>query len=156
MNHPAVAPRDVAAAVPASEAGSGTGTVLVVEDEEMLRLAASKVLRRKGFSVIEAIDGSAAVELFRDHVPDIGVVLLDMTLPGMRGPEVLAELRRIQPDVRVIFTSAYSQEKVLAAVGPPDGLGFIRKPYRLNDLVNVVRAACSQRQVPAHNGEGRA
>ena len=61
--------------------GSVTGTVLVVEDEETLRLAVSKMLRMKGFSVIEAIDGDAAVDLFRANESDIAVVLLDMTLP---------------------------------------------------------------------------
>ncbi|HTF70423.1 MAG TPA: PAS domain S-box protein, partial [Edaphobacter sp.] len=64
------------------------GTVLVVEDEETLRLAVSKILRMKGFSVIEAIDGSAAVDLFRANEREIAVVLLDMTLPGMDGLEV--------------------------------------------------------------------
>ena len=122
--------------------GSVTGTVLVVEDEDTLRIAVSKMLRMRGFSVIEAIDGNAAVDLFRAHEPDIAVVLLDMTLPGLSGPEVFAELRRIRPDVKVILTTAYSQETTMTTVGGQQAWAFIRKPYQLNDLVRLLRDAC--------------
>jgi two-component system cell cycle sensor histidine kinase/response regulator CckA len=144
-NQPAPNVLDIAAPVSASEVGSVTGTVLVVEDEDTLRLPVSKMLRTKGFFVIEAIDGGAAVDLFRANEPDIAVVLLDMTLPGMSGPEVFAELQRIRPDVKVILTSAYSQETVLTAFGGHQAWDFVRKPYRLNDLVKSVRDACKQK-----------
>jgi PAS domain S-box-containing protein len=121
---------------------SATGTVLVVEDEETLRLAVSKMLRAKGFSVIEAKDGSAAVELFQSSSSDITAVLLDMTLPGLSGAEVFAELRRIRPDGKVILTSAYSLEAVATAVGGQQDWNFIRKPYLLTDLVDVIQNAC--------------
>jgi two-component system cell cycle sensor histidine kinase/response regulator CckA len=136
---------DIAAPVSAGEVGSVTGTVLVVEDEDTLRLPVSKMLRTKGFFVIEAIDGGAAVDLFQANEPDIAVVLLDMTLPGMSGPEVFAELQRIRPDVKVILTSAYSQETVLTAFGGHQAWDFVRKPYRLNDLVKSVQDACKQK-----------
>lgn len=64
------------------------GTVLIAEDEEILRLVVSKMLRKQGFEVIEAADGSSAVDLFREHQTEIGVVLLDLTLPGMNELEV--------------------------------------------------------------------
>ena len=78
------------------------GTVLFVEDEELLRIPTSKILRMKGLSVFEAGDGLAAVDLFRANQSGIGVVLLDLTLPGMGGKDVFAEVRRIRPDVKVI------------------------------------------------------
>ena len=108
----------------ASEVARVTGTVLVVEDEHTLRLAVSKMLRKKGLSVIEAIDGIAAVELFRANEPDIALVLLDVTLPRMSGPEVFAELRRIRPDIKVIITTAYSQETTVPTVRRPAILGL--------------------------------
>ena len=115
------------------------GTVLLVEDEESLRIPASKMLRSKGFSVLEAGDGHAAVDLFRVHQSAIGVVLLDLTLPGLSGKEVLAEVRRIRPGVKVILTTAYSEEMVVNTVGGQRDWAFIRKPYRITDLVQLLR-----------------
>jgi CheY-like chemotaxis protein len=80
--------------VPQGSAGKWrgfTGTILVVEDEDTLRLAVSKMLRKKGLSIIEAINGQAAVDSFQANEPDIGVVLLDITLPGISVPEVYYE-----------------------------------------------------------------
>jgi two-component system, cell cycle sensor histidine kinase and response regulator CckA len=119
-----------------------TGNVLIVEDEEALRLAVSRMLRMKGLSVIEAVDGRAAIDLFRSSRPEVDAVLLDMALPGMSGPEVFAELRRIRPNVRVILTTAYSQDMALTAFGGKRTWGFLRKPYLLDDLWTLVRDAC--------------
>ncbi len=139
--------RRVEAAVSAVPGRNSTGTVLVVEDEETLRLAVAKMLRGKGFSVIEAKDGSAALELFQSSKSDIAVVLLDMTLPGLSGAEVFAELRRRRPDGKVILTSAYSPEAVASALGGQQAWSFIRKPYLLNDLVNVIQDACLKKSI---------
>ena len=102
---------DGSAAVAASdERISGTaGTVLLVEDEDMLRHALSKMLRKHGFSVIEAGNGSAALDLVRGYRNSIEVILLDLTLPGASSGEVVAEAQRIQPGVRIILMSAYSR-----------------------------------------------
>jgi CheY-like chemotaxis protein len=132
------------------EVANATGTVLLVEDEDTLRLAVSKMLRKKGLSVIEAVDGSAAVNLFRANEPDIAVVLLDITLPGMSGLEVFAELRRIRPDIKVIITTAYSQETTVPTGGDQQFWAFIRKPYQLNDLWNLILAACRQEGMTVH------
>ena len=128
-----------------SEMRSVSGTVLVVEDEDTLRFAVSKMLRMKGYFVIEAIDGRAAVELFQANAPDIDVVLLDLTLPMMGGPEVFAEVRRIRPDVAVILTSAYGEEATLSAFGGQHAWAFIRKPYQINEVTKLIWLACLQR-----------
>jgi hypothetical protein len=83
------------------ENGRVEGTVLVIEDEDILRLAVSKMLRRRGFFVIEAGDGRAGLDLFRCN-EKIDVVLLDLTMPGVPGREVLEELQRVRPGVKVI------------------------------------------------------
>jgi CheY-like chemotaxis protein len=140
---------DIVSRASAREAARVTGTVLLVEDEDTLRLAVSKMLRKKGLSVIEAIDGAAAVELFRANEPDIDLVLLDVTLPRMSGPEVFAELRRIRPDIKVIITTAYSQETTVPIGGAQQSWAFIRKPYQLNDLWNLIWLACQQKGMTA-------
>src|SRR4029077_1894565 len=114
------------------------GTVLVVEDEDTLRVAVSKMLRNKGFTVIEAADGKTGVDLFRASAREIDVVLLDLTLPGMAGREVLSELRRVQPNVKVIVTSAYSQERAQTTLGGQQPWLYIRKPYRINELTDLL------------------
>ena len=80
-----------------------TGTILVVEEEEALRSALGKMLRRKGCTVIEAADGQTGIDQLRGSATNIDVVLLDLTLPGMSGAEVLGELRCIRPDLKAIL-----------------------------------------------------
>ena len=83
-----------------------------MEDEELLRLAVSKALRKKGLSVIEASDGSTAMDLLRTHVDDLDVILLDVTLPGRSSREVFKEAQRIRPNLKIILSSAYGKETV--------------------------------------------
>ena len=123
------------------EAGSTVVTVLLVEDEESLRAPVSKMLRKKGYSIIEAGNGDAALDLFRAHKKDIDMVVLDMTLPGRSGPEIFSQLQIIRPDVKVVFTTAYSQETLQAALAGRGSFGFLRKPYDLADLLNLLREA---------------
>jgi PAS domain S-box-containing protein len=124
------------------EVGSLTRTILVIEDEEVLCLAVSKMLRRKGLTVIEAASGKTGIDLFRVNAQQIDVVLLDLTLPGLSGGDVLRELRRIQPDIKVIVTSAYSQDWVLEAIAGKEPWFYVRKPYQFSELVDIVRIVC--------------
>jgi PAS domain S-box-containing protein len=119
------------------------GTVLLVEDEDVLRLAVSKMLRKNGFSVIEAKDGSAAIDLICGQNDDIGVILLDVTLPGRSSREVIQESQRIRPDIKIVLTSAYGREMVVPSLAAPQVTGFIRKPFRLADLVQLLRETLS-------------
>jgi CheY-like chemotaxis protein len=145
----------VLAAVPSSrEHGSVTGTVLVVEDEGVLRRAVSKMLRKERFLVLEAGDGTTGANLFRANESKIDAVLLDLTLPGMSGREVLNELRRIRPDVRVILTTAYSQENALSAIGEQRPWSYVRKPYQFSDLLNLLRKACIEKSQARSNTAG--
>ena len=121
-----------------AEAAASHGTVLIVEDEEPLRLAVSKMLRRQGFSVFEARDGTAAIDVFRRLQDQIDVILLDMTIPGRSSRDVVDEARRIRPDVKVILTTAYSREAT-ASFEAFGVRGFIRKPYQVSDLVRLLR-----------------
>jgi two-component system, cell cycle sensor histidine kinase and response regulator CckA len=120
---------------------SPAGTVLVVEDEALLRFTVSKILRKKGLGVIEASDGSVAVELIRAHKDEIDVMLLDVTLPGISSREVFEEARRLRPDLKVVLTSAYSKESVDASFAGLQVESFIRKPFHLIDLVQSLQDA---------------
>jgi CheY-like chemotaxis protein len=151
---PAQVVPEMAPQAAAGEGASLSGTVLVIEDEDALRVAVSKMIRSTGLSVIEAADGSDALKLFRANEPDIAAVLLDMTLPGMKGPEVFAELRRIRPDVKTILTTAYSQEMVSANLGGQQPWAFIRKPYQIRELVNLLWDACRQNRATSGRATG--
>ncbi len=130
-------------AVPASHEthAAASGSVLVVEDEDTLRFAVSRMLRKRGFGVIEAADGNAAIDLFRAHTDDVDIVLLDLTIPGLPSREVWKEMRRIRPEIKVILTTAYSREIVAARPDWAQAAAFIRKPYRLEQLVRLLAEA---------------
>jgi two-component system, cell cycle sensor histidine kinase and response regulator CckA len=118
-------------------------TILVVEDDETLRRAVSKGLQKRGFSVIEASDGSVALDLIHAHKDEVDVVLLDVTLPGASSREVFEEVLRIRPDLKVIVTSAYDKEMVDAYYSGLRVNHFIRKPFHLDDLVRLSGTALS-------------
>jgi CheY-like chemotaxis protein len=122
---------------------ASTGNILVVEDDETLRRAVSKGLARRGFSVIEASDGSVALDLIHAHQDEIDVVLLDVTLPGASSREVFEEALRIRTDLKVIVTSAYDKEMVDTYYSGLRVDHFIRKPFHLDDLVRLSGTALS-------------
>jgi PAS domain S-box-containing protein len=129
--------------VPAESAvSSQPGRVLVVEDEGLLRQAIVKMLGRTGFEVIEAADGSSAIDLLRAD-GRIDAVLLDMTIPGASSHDVMAEATISRPEVKVILISAYSREMIASAMTSPQVRDFIRKPFRLEDLLTTLRNCLS-------------
>jgi PAS domain S-box-containing protein len=116
-------------------------TVLVVEDEDVLRQAVSKALQKRGFSVMEAKDGSVAMDLMRAHRDDIDVILLDVTLPGTSSREVFAEAQRIRANLKVVVSSAYDRKTVDASFSGLRITQFIRKPFQLDELAGTLRDA---------------
>ena len=123
--------------------------ILIVEDEPALLAAVSKMLRRRGFSVIEASNGSAALELIRTHQDHIDAMLLDFTLPGVSSREVLEEAGRLRPDLVAVLTSAHSQESVAASFAGLTVEHFIRKPFRIDELLSLLRDTLSARSLRA-------
>jgi signal transduction histidine kinase len=122
-------------------AARGT-TILVVEDESLLRQGVSKMLRKNGLSVLEASDGSAALEVIRAQKDDIDVLFMDITIPGASSREVYEEAKRLRPDLPVIVTSAKSEAIAAASLGT--GIErFLRKPFSLGDLINIIRETLS-------------
>jgi len=135
-----------AAAIEPSEAAPhadaewrGFGIVLIVDDEQSVRQVAAMTLERRGFTVLQAEDGQAGVDLFREHKDGIVAVVLDMTLPRMSGQEAFERIRAIRPDVPVLLSSGFNEQD---AVGRAVGLGlagFIQKPYRPSELIARLR-----------------
>jgi two-component system, cell cycle sensor histidine kinase and response regulator CckA len=118
----------------------GTGTILVVDDEEAVRTVARMALERFGFEVLTADDGPAALELFTAHADRIVAVLLDLTMPQMSGEEVFQELHRLRPDVPVILSSGFNEQDAVSGA-PGDGpAAFVQKPYRPLELIDKLRA----------------
>jgi two-component system cell cycle sensor histidine kinase/response regulator CckA len=137
--------------VPASEPGSqdaevwrGGGTVLVVDDEDGVRSVAGKALEMAGFTVINAADGQAGVELFREHANDIVAVLLDMTMPRMSGEDVFRAIRTLRPDVKVILSSGYNEPETISLFQSKGLAGFIQKPYQPLKLIEKLREVLTQ------------
>lgn len=121
-------------------------TVLLVDDEEVVRVVGARMLRRAGFSVLTAEDGHQALDLFRAHIDDIDCVLLDLTMPHMDGEETFAELRGLRSDVSVILSSGYNEQDVVERFAGPDLAGFIQKPYRSSALIAKIRNVLAARQ----------
>ncbi len=117
----------------------GSGTVLVVDDEEAVRKLLERTLRKCGLSVIMANDGREAVERFREHAPKIAAVLLDLTMPGIGGLEAFAEMRKIRPDARIILSSGYGAVDVAARFEGQEVDGFLQKPYEPDALIQMLR-----------------
>ena len=123
-------------------------TVLVVEDEEVLRRAVSKALQIRGFSVIEAPDGSVAMDLMRTHSDKIDVILLDVTIPGISSREIFREAQHMRANLKIVLTGAYERKTVDAIFPGLRITQFIRKPFQLDELVGTLRDALAVEAAP--------
>lgn len=125
-------------AVPAP-APVGGGTVLLVDDDPVVRGVTRAMLAKLGFAVVEAPDGSEAVELFRQHKHTIRCVLSDLTMPRLDGWATLAALRKIDPAVPVILASGYDQAQVMGEAHTELPQAFLGKPYQVPELRDALR-----------------
>ncbi len=116
------------------EQWQGHGTILVVDDEKSLRQTTRLMLEDIGFDVITAVDGLDAVDIFGRKHADIDAVLLDMTMPNMDGKTAFREMRRIDPEARVILCSGYNEQEATSHFTGKGLAGFIQKPYQFNHL----------------------
>ncbi len=116
----------------------GQGTVLLVDDEETILAVGRLMLEKLGFSVITAVDGKEAVDIYKERGSEVALVLLDLTMPHMNGEEAFRELRRIDPGVRVIISSGYSEQEIAARFAGKGLAGFIQKPYQVAKLREAV------------------
>jgi CheY-like chemotaxis protein len=124
---------------------SGSGTVLIVDDDKGVRGTLRMLLTSMGFDVLEARDGREAIEVFAANADAIAAVVLDLTMPVLGGREVFDELRAVRPGVRVILSSGYDKDETMRRFGAKGLAGFLRKPYTSADLAEKLSAALGSR-----------
>jgi len=118
----------------------GSGVVLVVDDEKLVREMVKKALERYGYTVLLADGGLAAIDLLKRHPADVALVVLDLSMPRMSGEEALPELRKIRPEVKVLVSSGYSESETMTMFKGQRVSGFIQKPYTGAGLAEKVKA----------------
>jgi PAS domain S-box-containing protein len=117
------------------------GTVMLVDDDEMVRDMVSEMFSHMGISAIQARDGIDALALFREHSDEIHCVLTDMTMPRMNGWELISALKSIRPNIPIILTSGYDEALVMDDSHPDQPKVFLHKPYAMNELRNALMQA---------------
>ena len=117
---------------------TGTGRVLLVEDEEVVRNFAARALKRQGYKVLEAASGVEALEVMEKNKGKIDIVVSDVVMPEMDGPTLLKELRKKNPDIKIIFVSGYPNDAFKAALGD-ENFAFLPKPFSLPQLAAKVK-----------------
>jgi two-component system cell cycle sensor histidine kinase/response regulator CckA len=118
----------------------GSGTILLVEDEDQVRLLAKTFLQEFGFTVLEAVNGKDALELYQKNATDIRLVVTDMGMPVMDGYELFHELKKLKPELPIIVSSGYGDAEVSSRIGSDNIAGLISKPYNPNQLREVLKA----------------
>ncbi|HTL00928.1 MAG TPA: PAS domain S-box protein [Vicinamibacterales bacterium] len=119
----------------------GTETILVVEDEPALRTLAMRILRSAGYHVLAASGADEAVQILQRHPGRVHLMFTDMVMPGMGGQELAASLVRARPDMKVLYTSGYTDDTVLREGMRDAAANFIGKPYSRSGLTDAVRQA---------------
>lgn len=118
---------------------TGVGTILLVEDEDAVRDFAVRALTMRGYKVLDACGGEEALELVAEHDGPIDLLISDVVMPGMEGPELVNEMRKRMPDLRVIFISGYAEESFRNAPDRPEDCLFLPKPFSLKQLTSKVK-----------------
>ncbi|RMF79111.1 MAG: response regulator, partial [Planctomycetota bacterium] len=122
---------------PPAEIPSGA-TVLVIDDDEAVRDVVGDILESRGLRVLSAGDGRSGLRRFRAHADELDLVLLDMTMPDMNGAEVFQEIVEAAPAMRVLVLSGYSEQNVIDALDGLRPVGFVHKPFSLDELIEKV------------------
>jgi len=129
----------------------GHETILLVEDEEGLRRVVRQVLRQLGYSVLEATNGGAAIQMWRERVGPIDLLFSDMVMPGgLTGLDLADKLREEQPDLKVIISSGYNAEMAGQSRPTTVGIVYLQKPYQLAVMSSAIRECLDQKWTPSN------
>jgi CheY-like chemotaxis protein len=120
---------------------AGSGTLLLVDDDDAVRTAAGRILRRQGYTVLAAASGAEALEIAEQYADPIGLVVTDMVMPEMGGPELASRLRALRPELMVVFMSGYTEDAALRNRLLEPGAVFVEKPFTFEALTSKVRDA---------------
>jgi two-component system cell cycle sensor histidine kinase/response regulator CckA len=120
-----------------------SGCVLVIDDEDSVREVVKDMLEDAGIRVLEACSGEDGVRLYAEHATDVNLVLLDLSMPGIGGKQAFRLLKEINRDVRIVLSSGYSESEVTNDLRDLGLVGFIQKPYRYDNLKDLVSSYLS-------------
>ena len=127
------------------EIPGGTETILLIEDEEMLRELVKALLVSKGYTVLTAEDGMQGVEMYRSHQKEIAVVLSDLGLPLLSGQDVFRKIRELDPQAKVILASGFIDPETKAEMYKAGAKHFIQKPYSHDEVLQKIREVIDTR-----------
>ena len=127
----------------------GSGLVLVVDDEAIMRKTAKSILIKLGYDVIFAEDGEQAISVFSEHYEEIKVTILDMAMPKKSGKEAYIEMKRIYPELKVLLISGFKKDKRIEDVLKLGVNGFIQKPYSMITLAQEIKRVSEGSSQPA-------
>ena len=127
-------------------ARGGSETVLLVDDEEMIRDLGSRVLTKAGYKVVTASNGKDALNVYEAHSAEIALVVLDLIMPEMGGKQCLEGLLRLNPAVKVVIASGYSADGPTKDALAAGAKGFVKKPYDIRQVLEVVRSVLDERE----------
>ncbi|MEF9476222.1 MAG: response regulator, partial [Candidatus Mariimomonas ferrooxydans] len=117
----------------------GTETVLVADDDEVVRSSLKIILQEYGYTVIETGDGAEAIKKFMENKEKIQILVLDVVMPGKKGKEVYEEIKKVRPDIKTIFTSGYTEDIIHTKDIVKQDLNFVSKPISPNNLLRKIR-----------------
>ena len=124
-----------------AESGAGRGKILLIDDQDTVRDVCSAMLSTLGYMVSTAADGREGVEYYRRFGKDVDLVIIDMIMPVLGGRDCFREIKAMNPDVRAILSTGFSLDGTVQEIMDEGIIGFIQKPYRLDELSNVVSKA---------------
>src|SRR5262249_24007597 len=122
---------------------TGVGTVMLVEDEDPVRISGARALRNKGYTVLDAKSGEDALEMIHAAGEPIDLLITDVVMPHMYGPTLVRQVRDSHPDMKVIFISGYTEDEFRQRLDSDSDIHFLPKPFSLKQLATKVKEVIS-------------
>jgi DNA-binding NtrC family response regulator len=117
----------------------GTETILLAEDEVTVRELHKMILEEAGYGVVEAVDGQDAIDKFMEHIAEVDILVADVIMPKIDGKSLYEEIRKIRPDMKVLFMSGYTKDIIVARGILENLFNYITKPVKSFELLKSVR-----------------
>jgi len=118
---------------------TGAGVIMLIEDEDAVRMFATRALKNKGYTVVEARSGDHALEVLKTYTGKIDLIVSDVMMPGMDGPTAMREIKKQLPSIKAIFISGYSEDKLRENFESGEEVHFLPKPFSLKQLAEKVK-----------------
>lgn len=120
---------------------TGHGTILLVDDEQLIRQVGGRLLEKLGYEVLLAENGEQGIKVYQENRGRVDLIILDLIMPKMSGEEAFLQLKEIDPQVKILLSSGYTQEKIADKMFSLGVVGFVQKPYQLSELSAKIASA---------------